>query len=141
VGEVTIARDGVLRLQFLAALTDLKGLVIPESLATLGLYRLGIPDLAEFAPLQLADWCSISWTPLTSLAGLENLRTVASRLSIHSNENLADISALQGVVSVGSQGVKFADNPLLDTCAVEEMVAGWEVSGAVSISGNGPCAD
>ena len=141
VGEVTIAPDGVLRLIFLAALTDLGGLVIPESLDILELYGVDIPDLAELAPLQLADRCLIGSTPLTSLAGLENLRTVESVLSILGNHNLANISALQGVVSAGSQGVQFADNPLLDTCAVEEMVAGWAVSGEVLISGNGPCAD
>jgi hypothetical protein len=54
---------------------------------------------------------------LTSLHGLENLRTIGGSLQINGNASLTDISALDNLTSVGAgKMIQLRDNPSLPTC-------------------------
>ncbi|MCP4571220.1 MAG: hypothetical protein GY838_02600 [bacterium] len=138
---LTLAADANLELNSLPRLVDLTGMTVPSSLWRLEIDGTGITDLAVFGPLTLVYDLTLNNSPLVDLSGLENLRTINGPMCCRDNLYLADAAALGNVVEVGGWRVCFRDNPLLDSCAVASMVAGWDVAGAIEIEDNGPCAD
>ena len=80
----------------------------------------------------------INCKSLVGLQGLESLRRIVSMLNIGSNDSLADVSALAGVIDASTAWVGFGNNPSLDQCVVLDMVSNWGCN-SLSVGNNGPC--
>jgi len=128
---------------------DLSALGCVEKAEKLSIVGDEIVDLSPLAKLKTITTLEIVGTGLTSLHGLEALESVQNltinsndllpsleglaslhmlnSLEIEENDILANIDALSGLTYVdGYLGI--ADNPMLSSCAVKEIVEGIEVN-------------
>ncbi|MSQ02580.1 MAG: hypothetical protein EXR71_11950 [Myxococcales bacterium] len=102
-------------------------------------YNPALLRLPDFAIADIGgDLDVVDNDSLTTLAGLESVRTVGGALTLDGNETLMDVTALWDVESVDS--LVITDNPALANDYANDLWAEIPnvVSGVVTISGNGP---
>lgn len=141
VAGLTLGMDAQFNLAGATSLATLAGMTVSAGLWRLDISGSAVTDLTALATVDTIHELVLAHNSTTSLTGLEGLRRVSSRLECRNNLSLADASALAGILTADGWRIEFSSNPLLDTCVLEGMVAGWDVEGDVIIENNGPCAE
>ncbi|HVU01980.1 MAG TPA: hypothetical protein VHE30_09520 [Polyangiaceae bacterium] len=118
---------GALDLVGLPALRTLDVGSLAGYVQSIQLDAVGLTDLSGFSTAQFSIAGNLSireCAHLSSLSGLSGIGTIGLDLTITDNPVLTDVSALASTSSVGRY-IEIGNSPLLPTCAVEALVAGW----------------
>jgi hypothetical protein len=128
---VDVATEDALASLDFGSLASVGGTVTIDDDDALTTVRLG--SLASVGGLQISHLDA-----LTSLSGLDGLRTIDGDLAIERNSVLTSVSALYGVTRVGgSLSIRY--NTALSTTQANTLAGEIDsIGGTVTISGNGP---
>lgn len=143
--NLTVSGTGITNLGALSSVTGVTGnLYIKDTKVTdlTGLSKLTSVGKDLYIGISLDQASQLS-SVITSLTGLENLKTIGGQLQINENADLTDISALNGLASIGpitsNKLLQMRNNSSLPTCDVQKLAKQLgrdkDKSGATEICG------